>query len=335
MKAIIWPRLISGAPEAKLCLIAHSPTLTGHASGLSPASSSIIVSMAEPYIPPPPPYQTSQQELDQKVSHVLLASFPIPNAQPGANHTDDYQFDEVPFEAPYGAAARLRESQGASSNSRRSSDQPLGAEKRDHPASQNVQPLRIHKKKPSGSQPKERPSWYTEADLDQGPVFQPLSGPSTPYNETGRRPAELPLPQLLPDHNEDRARAPPPLHASPPFEDVVMAYHGNGSAPPSPLSAPPSPSHSPHPSRPPSRHADRTVSSRSPQPYWSHPHQSLPPPARRVPQRMSPRPTTSYVPPMNTVSQPHMTFDHNVAYTRRGDDTPVPTSEPRAVAFYK
>jgi hypothetical protein len=83
----------------------------------------------------------------------------------------------------------------------------------------------------------------------------------------------------------------------------------------------------------PSPKPDRT-SLRSPQPYWSHPHQSLPPPSRRVPHRTSPRPATSFTPAMKTVSQPHMTFDHSVAYMQREDDIVASTTEPRTTAFY-
>jgi hypothetical protein len=53
--------------------------------------------------------------------------------------------------------------------------------------------------------------------------------------------------------------------------------------------------------------------------------------------RTSPRPVTKFSPTLR-ISQPHMNFDHSVAYSKRDDGAVSPTSEPRAInasAFYK
>jgi hypothetical protein len=307
--------------------------------------------MAEPYLPPPP-YETSQQEFDRKTAQALEVSNSISDAQPPSSSQagDDDQwdnFDEAAFEAAFQAAVKQRESQGGSSSSGLSAGNPaypstsLNAEKWARPTSPIVQPLRIHKRAPSDTQPKERPSWFAEANLDEGSAFQPLAGPPGSYGPQ----SEPPQHEIPPEQDGDHSQAPPPFHSvnDPPFVEVIMAYHGNGSAPPSPLS-PSSPSvHSPHPSRPQSRHIPSPSSSpqpgfrmpsRSPHP---HPHQPLSPPARRVQHRMSPRPVTTFTPALETVSQPRMNFDHSVAYTRRRD-VASPSTEPlatNAAAFYK
>ena len=304
--------------------------------------------MAESYIPPPP-YETSQQEFDRKTAQALEVSNSISAAQPPSSSQagDDDQweiFDEAAFEAAFQAAVKQRESQGGSSSSGVPAGHSahlstsLNAEKWAHPTSSSVQPLRVHKKAPSDTQPKERPNWFAEANLDEGSTFQPLPGPPGSHRTSSPR-SEPPQHGVSPEQDGDGAQAPPPFHSvsDPPFVEVILAYHDNdnGSAPPSPLSPSlprpqsrhiPSPSSSPQPGF--------RMPSRSPRPQ---PHQSLPPPARRVPHRMSPRPVTTFTPASGAVSQPHMNFDHSVAYARR-HDVASPSTEPLAInaaAFYK
>jgi len=146
--------------------------------GLAASLASLILPhMAQPYIPPPPPYEPAQGEFDQKVSHAIEVSLATSDHQPRGAEEDE-PFDEAAFEAAFEAAVRQRESQGGSSNNTQPSVGASAAEKWHHPVSPTVQPLRIHKKKISDPQPKERPSWYVVANLDEPSAFQPLSGPS-------------------------------------------------------------------------------------------------------------------------------------------------------------
>ena len=305
--------------------------------------------MTEPYVPPPPPpYETSQQEFDSKIVQVLEASPSIPDSQPArAEHGDSWEnYDEAAFEAAYEAAARQRESQGGSSSAAVTAhpSKSLSTEKWVSPTSPSVQPLQIHKT-PSDAESKKQPSWLLEANLAEGSAFQPLMSPSTPYGENSS--SRLEPPRRLAKHDEDRSQELPPFQSveltdEPPL--VMMAYRGDSSAPPSPLSSSPPLVHTPYPPRPASRQIPPL--SLSPQPgrigsppsHGPHARQSPQPPARRVPQSMSPRPLSSYTPTVQTPSQPHMIFDHTVAYTKRHDDDAISPTDSRpanAAAFYK
>lgn len=320
-------------------------------------SLSYIILMAEPYLPPPPAYETSQQEFDRKTSQAIEESLSISTAQPqpfSNEALDDPwdNYDEAAFEAAFEAAVKERESQGGSSGTgpQVSSTLAQSTSKSQHdekwalPPSLSVQPLRIHKNRTSDvPSTKERPSWFAEAELDKDPAFRRLSGPSATHTEHDR--SEPPQHQQ-PEEDEDRTQAPPPFQSVaptvdiPPFQEVVMAYHGNGSSPPSPLSYSPEQMLSSHSSHPRSRVLSSPSSSHRPdhrRPSPSHPRQILPPPLPHMQRRTSPRPVTKFSPTLR-ISQPHMNFDHSVAYSKRDDGAVSPTSEPRAInasAFYK
>ncbi|KIM90837.1 hypothetical protein PILCRDRAFT_811325 [Piloderma croceum F 1598] len=268
--------------------------------------------MARPYSPPPPPYESSQQEFDRKTAQALEASL-SPNLHPHLYAEQDNSwenYDEAAFEAAHEAAA-MTESRGGSSSTWSSthSFKSPSTEKWAVPISSSMQPLRVHEPTPSES--KERPSWLAEAHFAESSTFQPLSSRSTPYGDNSGPQSEPPERPL-----------------------VMIAYHDNGSAPPSPLSPPPPLIvHSPYPSRPPSRlilplssspQPNHRVLSHSPQPYS---HQPLSPPARQV---------TGSAHTVETPSQPHMVFDHTVAYTKRDDGvvSPMESRPYNAAEFY-
>lgn len=302
--------------------------------------------MADAYVPPPPPYEASQQEFDTKISHALEVSLSLSdNQRQRQNHADEQweEWDEAAFEAAFEVARRQRESQTGESNAGSSN------EKRDRSGSQGgVQPLRILKRSDSAPKPKERPNWYEEANLGQASSSHSQRGSGSSSGGSSAPHHQVPSD----DEEEDHTLAPPPFEPvgpnldGPPFEEVVLAYTSGASAPPSPLTSP-QPTHSPLPSRRDSQyrsprsspHPERPVSSWSPQPQQPNSHYSTPPPARRGPHYMGPRPATSYA-PTKPVNQPHMGFDPAVAYTKPAGG-PVPASRPaevrnvNATAFYK
>ena len=202
---------------------------------------------------PPPPYEPSQQEFDQKTSLALEASASDIRQTPDSPGEDVWEdYDEEAFEIAFQAAqaARQRQSEAESltagpsdATSLTQSSRRWSVEKVDHPITPTVQPLRIHKKAPSSSyRAKEQPSWYAEAHLGGSSSFQPLSSPSSLYEERHSSHATPSQHQFIPEHDEDNVTAPPPFEHQgpdldgPPFEEVVLAYHA--SAPPSPLSSP-------------------------------------------------------------------------------------------------
>jgi hypothetical protein len=264
--------------------------------------------MVRPYSPPPPPYESSQQEFDRKTAQALEASLsPNVHSHLYAEQDNSWEnYNEAAFEAAYEAAA-MNASRGGSSSiwsSTHSSKSP-STEKWAGPISPSVQPLRIHKPTPES---KERPSWLPEAHFAESSTFHPLSSRSTPYGENSGPQSE------------------------PPERPLVMITYHNGSAPPSPLSpSPPLMVHSPYPSRPPSRLilplSSSSQGSHSPQP---HPHQPLPPPARQVT-------GSAHTVEIPVPSQPHMLFDHTVAYTKRDDGavSPMKSRPYNAAEFYK
>lgn len=223
---------------------------------------------------PPPAYEFSQQEFDQKVSHALEAS-QTEQQRVGDAQEDWEEWDEEAFLT---AAARLEVSDttspGASSssqsppssasapvssflpdpspgsgNGKGRSDQGMDAE--DLPGgNQSVQPLRIQKKSAqtpyaqSGKE-KERPSWLEEAQLGGPPALDPVA-----HRMSGLR-ADV--------HRSDSMRSmssstPPPEFTAvgpsldgPPYEGpapipqpsgVVLTYVPGDSRPASPLNSP-------------------------------------------------------------------------------------------------
>ncbi|TDL29493.1 hypothetical protein BD410DRAFT_833790 [Rickenella mellea] len=296
--------------------------------------------------PPPPAYELTQQEFDQKTSHIVETSLSQPISQP--QYADGWEeWDEAAFQAN---EARLREerARGASGSSTPQS-QPLqsgsgsgGTSAQTNPsahaqpgAPHDVRPLNIRKRS-SQTPEKEKPSWYAQAGLgDNGssssrdPQDAQGSGSSRP------RPASsVPSTRSLPEDPEDDPTAPPPPFAptdtsldGPSYElvqsqrapspVVVLRYNpgGVGSSPP------PSP-----PASPVSRHT------MSPSPAPSH--LSMPPPRR--PAHYAPsRPTTSYTPSLKAAHippPPRMDFNPLVAYTKPAfghlpvDPAPVPST---------
>lgn len=306
-----------------------------------------------PDSPPPPAYELTDQEYDQKTSHVLETSQSEPQYYPGDGEEEWEVWDESIFAAnasghtspnnqhqqqagsssrsPIDASASSASTKGvsinyssASSSSLSSVGQPSG--------SSAVQPLRIVKKNNSSppSKQKERPNWYAEAQLDQHEPSQASTQQS--QVSLSRQPTYL--------HREP---TPPPMFTAigdqPPYEPppIVMTYQPGDSRPASPLESPPQ-AYLPYPPsstsfnepssptesvrrlpRPPpvqSAPAVPTVNSLAPPPPpMRTQHQSMLPPSRPSP-RASPRPTTSYQPrppPMSSFG-PRVAFDPRVAY---------------------
>ncbi|KAJ3555833.1 hypothetical protein NM688_g2359 [Phlebia brevispora] len=220
-----------------------------------------------PDSPPPPAYEFCQQEFDQKISHALEAS---QNDQPQqrSGNDDDGEW-EVWDETIFAAAAAgltLSDANTSTPSNRasvsgsnpaptlRQSSSSTGASSGSDCARAAIQPLRIVKK--NSVKEKERPSWYTEAQLDREPTPPAAaessssshliaSGQSSP--RTSRTPEREPTPppeftELGPDLD-----GPPyePYEAQGPPE-VTLSYTPGDSNPPSPLASPTiPPSHDP------------------------------------------------------------------------------------------
>ena len=221
----------------------------------------------DPDSPPPPAYEFSQQEFDQKIAHAVESSQNDQQQQrPADGGEEEWEtWDEAAFTA---AEARLKSLElGGSSTSPRDVPSSSGSGKAPiqpsgYPpeASSSAKvpvagtaPLRIVKK---SAKEKERPSWYAEAQLD---------GPSVPRSvpqPSGSRP--LPTPGGS-RHNPlrrqstllEREPTPPPQFTEigpdldgPPYQayesvestnrGVVMTYvpQAGDSNPPSPLASP-------------------------------------------------------------------------------------------------
>jgi hypothetical protein len=240
----------------------------------------------------------------------------------------------------------------------------------------SVRPLHI-KKKSEGST-KERPNWYEEAGLGQSSTTGSSANRDLPSSaSSSSRRHDLAVANATPppsrggvspgleDADEDRTEPPPPFTAvgpsfdgppyatnssrplptplpapPPPRVPPGGAYHGNGSAPPSPLASPQlsvaEPGMRPLDFRP----------SPSPQPLANasvqmHSHQSLPPPSRKPPApTRGPRLNTSYTPKttLATAAVPRMEFDYNTAYTVSPPQSTQPAQQQPSVdatAFYK
>ena len=291
--------------------------------------------MANVYVPPPPPYEVSQQELDTKISHALDVSLSLSHQQ--QNRADDQweEWDEAAFEATFDIARRQRELENGESNARSLN------EKRDLSGSQGgVQPLRIHKKSDSAPKLNEHSNWYSVVNL--GDASPNLSQRASSSSSDGATAPHHQIPTE--DEEEDHTLAPPPFEPvgpnldGPPFEEVVLSYNGITSCPPSPLTSPQSthsllPTHRELQYRSPrsSPHPERPISSWLPQPQQPNSHYSMPHPR--------PRPATSYT-PSKPVVQPRMGFDPSVAYTKPAggfvaSPRPAEVRNVNATAFYK
>jgi hypothetical protein len=280
---------------------------------------------------PPPAYEISQQDFDRKTSEALVVS----------HQTEEEQW-EIWDEAAFSAAS----GQVADNSNAAASSSGADAPQYQYPANPSkfaadLQPLNIHKKAAMQSKAKERPSWYEEAGLGDSASSSALRPVETERlssreaiggSNTLRSPHELSA-----EDEADNAISPPPFtevapEIQPTFQpeiqqpSPVVSYHGNGSAPPSPLSSPvvrvtplPTP-----PPPPPLIPAHVHLQGRSsPQPPPSR--QSLPAPRRHYTTTAAPRPTTSIYGrgELPTPPAPRMSFDPSVAYERkRGDAQP-------------
>lgn len=288
----------------------------------------------EPDSPPPPAYELTAQEFDQKASHLIEESRNEPLRR--SNDGDLWEvWDEAAFDT---AVAQLTLSEGTSSSSSSSAPDTISetarakakeAEMSSH-RSEGVAPLRIHKKSaPSHSSmtEKERPGWYAEAQLDRD---QPSGSQATP--QSPRR--ELPQAPRRSSYEEREATPPPMFEAvgpsldGPPYEGapaIIMTYSGSDSRPASPLQSPTSPappfsfSHHPTPSR-------SFTSSPQPSHYRSSPG---PQPSHGLPVTVSHAPAVSRVntdkpsvsnvrPAANfAVLGPRVPFNPQMAYNRK------------------
>lgn len=260
-------------------------------------------------LPPPPPYEINQRELDQKTSQAVEASLSLVDGRDrasGSADADEWEYDEAAFEAAFQAALRLNQPDGGTSSAD-TAHKSDGYEK-------SVRPLspKIDRKSP-GPGPKERPSWYSEANLD-GVSHSSSSSSTRPLSAAHSPPSHYPAPA----HDE----APPPFQAEQP------SYRGGESTPPSPLSSPPLAN---APLQP--LHAAYTrgrASSSSSQP---HPHSFSPPPQRQA-HRMGPRISNASASP----APRRLNFDPSVAYSSKPRNSASPHLEagnPNPATFYK
>ena len=219
---------------------------------------------------PPPTYEFSQQEFDQKISHALEQSRAV------VDEEDEWEvWDEAAFAA---AAAQLTVSESAVESASSSRSPPPGPAPNSPSSSTyngdaqsnysneegtTVQPLRIVKKsrEPSVSQ-KERPNWYADAGLERPLPVPPRSPRNVPASQQSvnhaHRLSDVPPTPIL----EEREPTPPPIFEpigpsldGPPYEGydepppqpertgLVMAYVPGDSRPASPLHSPTSPSY--------------------------------------------------------------------------------------------
>jgi hypothetical protein len=304
---------------------------------------------SDPEVPdelPPPAYEFSQHEFDQKISHALEQS------RVAVDEDGEWEvWDETAFAA---AASRLAISNHTEGPSSSRSPPPLPQPPPPPPASSStdneqrtgssIQPLRVVKKsrQPSLRKEKERPNWYAEAGLNDSSTSASV-GPAqpAPVRQTAVNPTTSNYASPQPVFPE-REMTPPPMFEpvgpsldGPPYDGygdstapqrpgLVMAYVPGESRPASPLYSPtsPPPSHmllppnlvQPVPER---RSLPPPPPPGAPSPEPRILHQSSPPPPRPPVQRSSPRPiTTSYRDNLKSKSYlpPRITFDPRVAY---------------------
>lgn len=276
---------------------------------------------------PPPAYEL-EHDYDRKISDALERSLAISQqAQPVSSMPlgkDEWEeWDEARFEAA-AAAARARE-QGGNTEQLRSPNLHHLSEKerlarRDElqaqqqseyaSSSSSVAPVaEASRRLPTSPPAKERPSWYSEAQLDTPPAGSGSSGQSSQ--------ALPPTPQFhdVPPEEDDHDEPLPPFAPvapsleGPPFEEVVMQ-------PPRipPVSNVDSPPQSPLDS------VDSDGPS-EPQPYSPPPpsHRTSSGRSRTVSPRQSQAPSVPRVAsvPASSARPPPMRFDPSVAYAKQ------------------
>ena len=300
--------------------------------------------MADPQSPPPA-YEISQHDYDQKTREALALS--------ERTHEEEWEtWDDSVHEA-----AAQQGPGGSNAASSSATDAPRYQYPSD--SSAFVQPLNINKKGALHSNVKERPSWFEEAGLGNSGSSSTLHRVETERSSSHNRSREaiggsgtVHIPHGLSSSDEaDNAISPPPFTEvdpviQPSFQteilqpSPVVTYHGNGSNPPSPLSSPitnmtPLPTPPPPPPPPLLPTLGHPQGRSSPNPL----RQSLPTPRRHHATTVAARPTTSLygrsalpAPPV-----PRMTFDPSVAYERRrGDAQPqAQFQSPAYDSFYK
>jgi len=334
---------------------------------------------------PPPPAYSEQVEFDQKISTAQEVSLTITDTPSRINDEEEWEeWDEAAFAAAARAmAASSNKAQMARGGS--PSSQNVGSTIRSLPACppeqdghgrpNYMEPLHIHKKTEANSSAgasgssKQRPSWYVEAGL-AGPSSSSSreAGPSS-YSSHARSSNDAPTSSpstsqpvrydIPADDDEDRSIPPPPFAAvgpsldGPQYDEIVtLAYHGNGSNPPSPLTSPIPvntllPLSYPIPSRLPSPEPqNQPIHTHTPEPSIQHHTQ---PPSLSP---LSPSSTTHNMGPHSTTSStssvrsmqpseiPHMDFNPSVAYIKRGGlqdfhRAQQPLHSVDATAFYK
>ncbi|KAI0698589.1 hypothetical protein BC835DRAFT_644766 [Cytidiella melzeri] len=303
--------------------------------------------------PPPPAYEFCEQEFDRKISDALEAS------RDAVDDEGEWQvWDEAAFAAAV-ANMTVADSAGGASSSRSPPPAPALASStsprhtslssEQGASTPATQPLRVVKRQrqPSTRKQKERPNWYAEAGLGDGPPSAPaettrpslasqivpsttssnslLRQPSVVERESTPPPMFEPIGPSLDGPPYDGYGDPPP---PPRRQGLVMTYVPGDSRPASPLHSPTSPSLSHAPASAPTllqpladrRHLPRPSMHESlspsvtPQPY-SH-HHSAPPPPRPPVQRPSPRPTSAYRDNLKSSSyaSTRLVFDPRVAY---------------------
>ncbi|KIP05793.1 hypothetical protein PHLGIDRAFT_128645 [Phlebiopsis gigantea 11061_1 CR5-6] len=252
--------------------------------------------------PPPPAYEFSQQEFDQKVSHALEVSRAEPQ-RAGEAEEEWEVWDEAVFAT---AVARLAVSETATSpgasSSRSPADAPASgaalvpsAQAQQPPAQvgngkgrvdrapgfgaspDHVQPLRIVKKSTQAplaqSGKKERPSWLEEAQLG-GPPAPPahraaVDRPAVYRNDSVRSiQSSTPPPEFTP---VGPSLDGPPYEGPPQPSGIVLTYVPGDSRPNSPL-------HSPVEARAPLPYRSLSPSQFSPPQPRNSIRRSLPPP---------------------------------------------------------
>lgn len=275
--------------------------------------------------PPPPPYIATREEFDRKTAVVIessLEALSLEN-QASGSHLDEEIFeewDEAAFEAAAAAFAASQQGaeppQGTSASALISAPitapepqfqpQPQPTISRSElPAppqpvtTERIQPLTFRKRAqpqppappadppqlPKPAEGKERPKWYSSAQLDGSSSSSANISPEVhaitqdPFDDADGDVVDLPPPPFSaqgPDLN------------GPPFEPIQTnnTYHSQDSAPPSPLASPP---HR-HMSLPPVNQAHNFVPDHLAHP---HRHQSLQPMSPSQQSASSPQQTTA------------------------------------------
>ncbi|KAF7965980.1 hypothetical protein HWV62_40547 [Athelia sp. TMB] len=262
-------------------------------------------------VPPPPPYEVNQHEYDQKTQLAVEASLASNDGRDrasGSGDADEWEYDEAAFEAAFQAAVRINQHGGGTSYTD-TAHKPEGYEKAHQPP-----PLDADRKSPAPSTTKERPSWYEEANV--GGTSQSSSSSNRPLSASATRQS---IPSQYPP--------PPDDEAPPPFQAEQPAYHGNGSAPPSPLSSPPLANAPLQPLR--------AADNRGRPSSWStqpHPHSFSPPPQRQA-QRTGSRLLNASTSP----APQRLNFDPSIAYSNGSRNSASPRLEAgnaNPAAFY-